>query len=54
MIDYETEDLKERIKEITGGGADVVLDPVGGPYAEQALRATRWGGRFVTLGFASG
>ena len=53
-IDYETEDLKERIKEITGGGADVVLDPVGGPYAEQALRATRWGGRFVTLGFASG
>ena len=54
VIDYETEDLKERIKEITGGGADVVLDPVGGPYAEQALRATRWGGRFVTLGFASG
>ena len=54
VIDYETEDLKERIKEITGGGADVVLDPVGGRYAEQALRATRWGGRFVTLGFASG
>jgi NADPH:quinone reductase len=54
VVDYETEDLKERIKEITGGGADVVLDPVGGPYAEQALRATRWGGRFVTLGFASG
>ena len=37
VIDYETEDLKERIKEITGGGADVVLDPVGGRYAEQAL-----------------
>jgi NADPH2:quinone reductase len=54
VIDYETEDLKERIKEITGGGADVVLDPVGGRYAEQALRATRWGGRFVTIGFASG
>ncbi|HXY92137.1 MAG TPA: NADPH:quinone oxidoreductase family protein [Acidimicrobiia bacterium] len=53
-VDYDTEDLKERIKEITGGGADVVLDPVGGPYAEQALRATRWGGRFVTIGFASG
>jgi NADPH2:quinone reductase len=53
-VDYETEDLKERMKDITGGGADAVLDPVGGPYAEQALRATRWGGRFVTLGFASG
>ena len=49
-----TEDLKARIKEITGGGADVVIDPVGGPAAEQALRALRWGGRFVTVGFASG
>jgi NADPH2:quinone reductase len=54
VVDYETEDLKDRIKEITGGGADVVLDPVGGRYSELALRATRWGGRFVTLGFASG
>src|SRR6202012_487678 len=34
--------------------ADVVVDPVGGRYAEQALRATRFGGRFVTVGFASG
>ena len=49
-----TEDLKVRIKEITGGGAHVVVDPVGGPAAEQALRALRWGGRFVTVGFASG
>jgi NADPH:quinone reductase len=54
VIDYETEDLKERLKVLTDGGADVVVDPVGGPYAEQALRATRWGGRFVTVGFASG
>jgi NADPH2:quinone reductase len=54
VVDYETEDLKERVKEITGGGADVVIDPVGGPYSEQALRATTWGGRFVTVGFASG
>jgi NADPH:quinone reductase-like Zn-dependent oxidoreductase len=53
VVDYEREDLKERVKEITGG-ADVVIDPVGGPYSEQALRATRWGGRFVTVGFASG
>jgi NADPH:quinone reductase len=53
-IDYTTEDLKVRLKEITGAGADVVIDPVGGPHSEQALRAMRWGGRFVTVGFASG
>ncbi|MEV4105839.1 NADPH:quinone oxidoreductase family protein [Nonomuraea sp. NPDC049649] len=52
-IDYSHEDLKERIKQLTGGGADVVIDPVGGPYSEPALRATAWGGRFVCLGFAS-
>ena len=53
-VSYATEDLKVRIKEITRGGADVVVDPVGGPAAEEALRALSWGGRFVTVGFASG
>jgi NADPH:quinone reductase-like Zn-dependent oxidoreductase len=53
-INYGTEDLKVRIKEITGGGAHADIDPVGGPSAEAALRALRWGGRFVTVGFASG
>ena len=53
-INYTTEDLKVRAKELTGGAADIVLDPVGGPYAEQALRATGWGSRYVVLGFASG
>ena len=37
-VDYGTEDLKARIKEITDGGAHVVVDPVGGPHAEHALR----------------
>jgi NADPH2:quinone reductase len=55
VVNYEREDLKARIREVTGGtGADVVIDPVGGRYAEPALRATRWRGRFVTVGFASG
>jgi NADPH2:quinone reductase len=54
LVNYERDDLKVAIKELTGGGADVVIDPVGGPYAEPALRATRWGGRFVVVGFASG
>ncbi|MRJ77318.1 zinc-binding dehydrogenase [Aeromicrobium sp. SMF47] len=53
-IAYDEEDLKSRIKEITGRGADLVVDPVGGRYAEQALRAIRWGGTFVTVGFAAG
>jgi NADPH2:quinone reductase len=53
-VDYRAEDLKTRIKQITGTGADVVIDPVGGAYAEPALRAMAWGGRFVCLGFASG
>ena len=53
-VNYEAEDLKERVKVITGGGADVVIDPVGGAYTEPALRATRWGGRFVVVGFAAG
>jgi NADPH2:quinone reductase len=54
LVDYGSEDLRDRIRAATGEGADVVVDPVGGPYAERALRATRWGGRFVTVGFASG
>jgi NADPH2:quinone reductase len=54
-INYATEDLKARIRELTGGaGADVVYDPVGGPYSEPALRATAWGGRFLVIGFAAG
>ena len=54
-VDYDREDLKSRIREITGGdGAQAVLDPVGGGYAEPALRSLARGGRFVTLGYAAG
>lgn len=54
-INYATESLKDRVKEITGGaGVDVVYDPVGGDLSEQALRATGWEGRFLVVGFASG
>jgi NADPH2:quinone reductase len=45
----------EQIKALTDGqGADVVYDPVGGSYAEPALRATNWEGRYLVIGFASG
>ncbi len=54
-IDYTKEDLKARTKELTGGeGADVVYDAVGGEYAEAALRATAWNGRFLVIGFTAG
>ncbi len=53
-IDYVKEDLKQRIRDITGEGADLVVDPVGDHWAETALRAIRWGGRFVTIGYAGG
>jgi len=53
-IDYVHEDLKQRIREITGDGADLVVDLVGDRWAEPALRAIRWGGRFVTVGYAGG
>jgi NADPH2:quinone reductase len=54
VVDATTPDLKDRLKAATGGGADVVVDPAGGPPAEAAIRAGRWGGRFVSVGFASG
>ena len=55
VINYSRESLKDRLKALTGGkGADVVYDPVGGPLAEEAVRATGWEGRFLVIGFASG
>ncbi|HTQ20585.1 NADPH:quinone oxidoreductase family protein [Mycobacterium sp.] len=53
-VDYDNEDLKLRIRELTGDSARVVLDPVGGSYAEPALRGLARGGIFVTLGYAAG
>jgi len=52
---YADTDLKAGLRELTGGkGVDVVYDCVGGPYAEPAIRATAWRGRFLVVGFASG
>ncbi|MGY6523731.1 MAG: zinc-binding dehydrogenase [Mongoliitalea sp.] len=55
LINYETEDLKERVKELTQGkGVDVVLDVVGDRFAEPALRSMAWKGRYLVVGFAAG
>jgi NADPH:quinone reductase len=55
LINYATQDLRERIKEITGGkGVDVIYDAVGGAYTEPALRSMAWKGRLLVVGFAAG
>ena len=55
VINYSTQDLRERIRSLTdSNGVDVVYDPVGGAYAEPALRSTAWGGRYLVVGFAAG
>lgn len=55
VINYLDEDLKVRVKELTGGnGVDVVFDPVGGDFSEAALRSMAWGGRHLVIGFTAG
>ncbi|MCF8479223.1 MAG: NADPH:quinone oxidoreductase family protein [Rhodospirillum sp.] len=55
VIDYRTENIKARVRELTGGrGADVVYDPVGGEIFEASVRCTAPDGRILVVGFASG
>lgn len=55
VINYDREDLKERVRALTEGrGADVVFDPVGGPYAPPMFRSVAWNGRYLVIGFAAG
>src|SRR5215470_525566 len=54
-VNYESEDLKGRLKELTAGkGVDVLYDCVGGAFSEPALRAMAWDGRYLVVGFATG
>jgi NADPH2:quinone reductase len=54
-VNYATGDLRDQLKRIGGEhGIDVIYDPVGGAYAEAALRAIAWEGRFLVVGFAAG
>jgi NADPH:quinone reductase-like Zn-dependent oxidoreductase len=46
--------LAQQFKEAVGGGADVIYDPVGGDYAEPALRSIAWEGRYLVVGFPAG
>ena len=53
-IDYSDGDFRHEVKEITGGGADVIFDPVGGDIFDQSLRCIAWEGRLLTVGYAAG
>lgn len=46
--------FRERVKEITGGGADVIVDPVGGDVFDESVRCIAFGGRLLVVGFTSG
>jgi NADPH:quinone reductase-like Zn-dependent oxidoreductase/acyl dehydratase len=55
LINYKKEDFKDQIKTITNNkGVDIVFDPVGGEFAEPAIRSMAWNGRYLVVGFASG
>ncbi len=55
LINYTSEDLRDRVRELTNGrGVDVVYDPVGGDFADPAVRSTAWNGRYLVVGFAAG
>jgi NADPH2:quinone reductase len=54
VVNHKTGDLRRALKEAVPGGADAVVDPVGGDRSEPALRSLSRGGRLVTVGFASG
>ena len=54
VIDHRSGDLRQKLREALPDGADVVVDPVGGDLSEPALRSLHSGGRFVTVGYASG
>lgn len=54
LINYTEEPLKDAVKRIAKDGVDVIYDPVGGDFAEQALRCMAWEGRHLIVGFAAG
>jgi len=55
VVNYAKEDLRDALKKAGGEhGIDVVYDPVGGPYAEPAVRSLAWQGRYLVVGFTAG
>ena len=46
--------FRDQVKEITGGAADVIVDPVGGDVFDESVRCIAFGGRLMVVGFTSG
>ena len=54
-VNYANENFRDALRRLGGEhGIDVVYDPVGGPYAEPAVRSLAWQGRYLVVGFAAG
>ena len=47
-------DFRDAVKDLTGGGADVIYDPVGGDVFDESTRCIAFGGRLLVIGFTSG
>jgi NADPH2:quinone reductase len=54
LVNHRSNELRQALRGALSDGADIVVDPVGGELSEPALRSLGWGGRFVTVGYASG
>jgi NADPH:quinone reductase len=54
LVNHRSGELRSQLRHVLPEGADAVIDPVGGDMSEPALRSLRRGGRFVTVGYASG
>ena len=50
----QQKEFSNQIKEVSGGGVDIIYDGVGGNYAEPAVRAMNWEGRYLVIGFPAG
>jgi NADPH2:quinone reductase len=54
LLNHREGELRAALRDALPDGADAVVDPVGGSLSEPALRSLHRGGRFVTIGYASG
>lgn len=55
VFNYTKDPIKAKVMELTGDrGVDVVYDPVGADFTEQAVRSMAWNGRYLVIGFAGG
>lgn len=55
LINYGEQSIKDQVRAITDEkGVDIILDPIGGDKANEAIRVMAWEGRYLVVGFAAG